>query len=493
MNIKSRMHPSLFQRQDKVEKADPINKRQTDEATGRFTVALAKMIQTRREAEFVATGPPKGVPDSHWQCCLGPCDSFRATQSMEYSLLEVNRYLTFGFIEDQDYVKRRHREVEVFFARNRSVLVASAPKQHCPNKEADNNLLYTPLAMAPVRILDGKQKKRIHQFCKAFGPKLDGLFVCPSHFRFGTSQTPYQGFSGFTIHGLKTQMKFPDFNFEFICPKDTTESGAPSYTLDCASYFTGKPYKKPEMEPFDFYAIGRSVRSAFKNLSDKAAPFVRLDEKELPIFSETKGGPPIKAVLKTKASLAGPLKRNNPIEARKEIKHRLLCLDLNSHLIQEFIPGFFSRTPYVQFKIMNALHLAVNEACEGYFGEESRGVMDLFDWVFVPYGVLELGVLDFIQQMATHSPGEGRQDHNLLERILAARSMRKRQKKRAAKQKKKARLNSKSPQAGPSSCKCNTHAASEEPLVSNEMATRETPSSWPMVDEQQAGPSHVTE
>ena len=233
--LKSRMHPNLFQRQEKVEKADPLNKRQTNEATGHYTVALAKMIQTRREAEYVASGPPKGVPDSHWQCCLGPCDSFRATQSMEYSLLEVARYLTFGFVEDREYVKRRHEEVEIFFARNRSVLVASAPKQHCPNKEADNLLLYTPLAMVPARILEGNDKKRIRLFCEAFGSKMDGLFVCPSHFRFGTSQTPYHGFSGFTIHGLRTQMKYEGFKFEFVLPKNSIETRAPSYTMDCAS------------------------------------------------------------------------------------------------------------------------------------------------------------------------------------------------------------------------------------------------------------------
>ena len=491
-NLKMRMHPSLFQRQEKVEKADPLNKRQTDEATGRLTVALAKMIQTRREAEFVATGPPKGVPDSHWQCCLGPCDSFRATQSMEYSLLEVSRYLTFGFIEDREYVRKRHEEVEIFFSRNRSVLVASAPKQHCPNKEADNQLLYTPLAMVPVRILDGKYKKRIRLFCEAFGPKLDGLFVCPSHFRFGVPQTPYQGFSGFTLHGLKTQMKFPDFNFEFVCPKNTVESGAPSYTLDCASYITDKVYEKPEMEPFDFDAIDRSIRSAFRNLSDKVAPFVRKGEKELPIFSTTKGGPPIKAVMKTKASLAGPLKRNNPTAAREEIRFRLNCLDANSFLVEEYFPGFFSKTPYVQFKIMNALHWAVEDARGGYVGEESSGISELSRLLYRPCGVLELEVLDFLGKMMTLSPKEGRLDKKMLGPILAAKSAKKKQKKRAAKQRKRERLNAENPSAGPSNCNHNTTAVGEEPDAS-EMMTRETSPSWPMVDEQQARSSRTIE
>lgn len=489
-NLKMRMHPSLFQRQEKVEKADPLNKRQTDEATGRLTVALAKMIQTRREAEFVATGPPKGVPDSHWQCCLGPCDSFRATQSMEYSLLEVSRYLTFGFIENREYVRRRHEEVEIFFSRNRSVLVASAPKQHCPNKEADNKLLYTPLAMVPVRILDGKQKRRIHLFCEAFGPKLDGLFVCPSHFRFGTPQTPYQGFSGFTLHGLKTQMKFPDFNFEFVCPKSSVESEAPSYNLDCISYITDKVYEKPEMEPFDFKAIGRSIRSAFRNLSDKAAPFMRKDEKELPIFSTTEGGPALKAVMKTKASLAGPLKRNNVNAARKEIKLRLNNLDANSFLIEEFVPGFFAKTPYVQFKIMNALHQAAEDACEGYVGEESGGILELHELLHRPCEVLELEVLDFLQEMRIYAPEEGRLDKKFLGPTLAERSAKKKLKKKAAKQRKRERLVAETPRAGPSHCNNNVQAVEEEPNVSG-MATEEASSLWPMEEGQQAGPSHT--
>ena len=239
------------------------------------------------------------------------------------------------------------------------------------------------------------------------------------------------------------------------------------------------------MEPFDFQAMGRSIRSAFQNLCDKKVPFMRQDENELPVFSTTKGGPPVVLVMKTKATQVAPIQRKNPKEAQKEIHLRLLSLEKNGRLMEELFPGFFLKRPYFQFKIMNALHEAVEDACSCPERDVDEGIINLSILTSLSYAELELKVLDFVEKMASRPVREDRPDDQDLERVLIKKSAKKKMKKFAARQKKKARQSKGKAQVGQNS---NNQSAAKKDDVGGENEENALPKEQ---DEPQAGPSHI--
>ena len=435
--IKSKLHPSLCQRKSMAEKTE----KPSEEMTEYLTMCLMKMLQTHREAEFSLTGPPKGVPVSHWHCCLGPCDPFKATQSMEWSELEVFRYFTFGFGDNCDMLEQSMEGMDAFYARNGSILI-SDQSEH----EQDFGSRYTPLILIPVRVLPGWVKSHIGKFCKAYAPKLEGLFICPTHLRFGIQQAPYPGLTGFTFHGLRTQLFFEGFRFDFAIPKAYTQGGYASMANDLASYFeVDKAFKRRDLEPFVGDVAALSIRGSFKGLEAKNAPHWYRDSHDNFVFSQTEKGPMVQYRGKSKAANVKPIKTTDPLTTISELQARLSNMVHNCAGIENFLGEvFFLLPPYQRLLALIFIHQAYLEACglremEENENGDSQSVIELHKAFhkFCDVAHIELFILNLIEGEYFLPYDLDENDGDINSNVILAKRVIKAQKKKVSKKKKK--------------------------------------------------------
>ena len=295
--------------------------------------AIVKALLTRKEAEYLMMGPPKGVPDQYWVCCLGPCHESQVSQSVEVFQLEIFRYLNLGFTEESLKVKERVEGLLTFFSKHSEIL---------SSKPTYGKTAYTPSVLIPVRLLPVSIQSKIRTIYPGFKRIAENLFVCPQHLSgFEKPRKNSNKSVFFSFHILMSQLAFPSDDRDKLVISASPHENASLFLSDLFHYWESQKrvtscFEARPFEKFDKNLAVHGIRTAFPCLEESQAPFWRYDNGQL-IFSAQKGGDPISVKRSNGKSWILPPNKGNLLEIKTVLLARMKRMMHNYQILEQWL------------------------------------------------------------------------------------------------------------------------------------------------------------